>query len=189
MQKSFYTLMEDNPVIAAVKDENGLADCIACAETEVVFILYGDICSIGKIVDTVKHAGKTAIIHMDRIDGLMSKETSIEFIKDYIGADGIISTKSLLVKRAKELGLYAILRIFILDSMAFENIKKQLKIVRPDALEILPGLMPKVIQRVSRITRIPIIAGGLISEKEDVFSALSAGASCVSSTNSDVWKA
>ena len=174
-------------MIAAVKDENGLAACIACEETEIDFILYGDICSIGKIVNTVKRAGKTAIVHIDLIDGLMSKESSVEFIKEYTAADGIISTKPLMVNKAKELGMYAVLRVFILDSMAFENIKKRLKSVRPDALEILPGLMPKIIQRVSRIAKVPIIAGGLISEKDDVISALSAGAGCVSTTNRTIW--
>lgn len=34
----------------------------------------------------------------------------------------------------------------------------------------------------------PIIAGGLISEKDSVMSALSAGAMAVSSTNHEVWK-
>ncbi|MEG1720939.1 MAG: glycerol-3-phosphate responsive antiterminator, partial [Pseudoflavonifractor sp.] len=33
----------------------------------------------------------------------------------------------------------------------------------------------------------PIIAGGLIADKEDVTSALSAGAIAVSSTNREIW--
>ncbi len=33
-----------------------------------------------------------------------------------------------------------------------------------------------------------MIAGGLITEKEDVIAALSVGAIAVSSTNQDVWK-
>lgn len=187
MKENFYTLMENNPVIAAVKDSNGLAACTTCGEAEIIFILYGDICSIGKIVETVKAAGKTAIVHVDLVDGLMGKETSVEFIKEFTMADGIISTKPLLIKKAKELGMYSVLRIFILDSMSFENIRRQLKIVRPDALEILPGVMPKIIQKVNKIAKVPIIAGGLISEKEDVIAALSAGAICASTTNETVW--
>jgi len=38
------------------------------------------------------------------------------------------------------------------------------------------------------MTKVPIIAGGLISEKEDVVAALSAGAISVSTTNVNVWK-
>ncbi|MDD6816334.1 MAG: glycerol-3-phosphate responsive antiterminator, partial [Firmicutes bacterium] len=37
-------------------------------------------------------------------------------------------------------------------------------------------------------TAIPIICGGLISDKEDVIGALSAGAAAISSTNQKVWK-
>lgn len=188
MRYSFFELMEANPVIAAIKDEKGLENCCACEEIRVVFILYGDICTIGAIVERVKAAGKIAMVHMDLIDGLKGKESTVDFIKQFTAADGIISTKTNLIKRAKELGLYTVLRFFILDSMAYENIQKQLGVVRPDALEILPGLMPKIIRRVSKLTRVPVIAGGLIAEKEDVMAALGADAISVSTTNPEIWR-
>lgn len=188
MKENFFKLMEANPVIAAIKNAEGLDTCRTCEEIKVVFILYGDICNISQTIEKVKGAGKIAVVHMDLIEGLSGKETTVDFIKKYTAADGIISTRPALVKRGKELGLYAILRIFMLDSMAFENIQKQLNFVKPDALEILPGLIPKIIRRVSKMTKVPIIAGGLISEKEDVVAALSAGAISVSTTNANVWK-
>ena len=92
-----------------------------------------------------------------------------------------------MIKRARELSLYTTLRVFVLDSMAFENIEKQMSVARPDIIEILPGLMPKVIRRVCRLVKVPVIAGGLISDKEDVMAALSAGAISVSTTNQKVW--
>ena len=60
--------------------------------------------------------------------------------------------------------------------------------VRPDFIEVLPGVMPKVIGKVCKMSKTPIIAGGLISDKESVMAALSAGAIAVSSTNHEVWK-
>ena len=187
MRENFYELIEANPVIAAVKDDKGLDTLNSCEDVRVVFTLYGDICNIGRIVERIKEAGKIAIVHMDLIEGLSGKETTVDFIKEHTRADGIISTKPTLIKRGKELGLYTILRIFILDSMAFENIRKQMSVAKPDALEILPGLMPKIIRRVCKMARVPVIAGGLISEKEDVVAALGAGAISVSTTNPDVW--
>ena len=71
--------------------------------------------------------------------------------------------------------------------MAYENIEKQLNAVRPDIVEILPGAMPKVIRKVCRKVRQPVIASGLISDKEDIMVALAAGAIAVSSTNQEVW--
>ena len=90
--------------------------------------------------------------------------------------------------KAKELGMYTILRYFLLDSMAFENIRQQQHAVKPDYIEVLPGVMPKVIGKVCKMSKTPIIAGGLISDKESVMAALSAGAIAVSSTNHEVWK-
>lgn len=188
MKESFFKLMEANPVIAAIKNTEGLETCQTCKEIKIVFILYGNICNICRIVEKVKEAGKIAIVHIDLVEGLSGKETAVDFIKEQTAADGIISTKPALVKRGKELGLYGILRIFMLDSMSFKNIQRQLNCVKPDALEILPGLMPKIIRRVSKMTKVLIIAGGLISEKEDVVAALSAGAVSVSTTNTAVWK-
>lgn len=188
MEQVFFDLMEANPVIAAVKDDQGIKACCACEDIRIVFILYGDICSIGRIVEHVKAAGKMAMVHVDLIGGLSSKEVAVDFIRQATAADGIISTKPALIKRGKELQLYTTLRVFLLDSMAFENIQKQMSVARPDMIEILPGLMPKIIHRICRLVKVPVIAGGLISEKEDVVAALAAGAISVSSTNPQVWE-
>ena len=147
----------------------------------------GDICNISAIVGQIKESDKVAMVHIDLITGLSSKEVAVDFIRNNTSADGIISTKPALIKRARELSLYTTLRVFVLDSMAFENIEKQMSVARPDIIEILPGLMPKVIRRVCRLVKVPVIAGGLISDKEDVMAALSAGAISVSTTNQKVW--
>ncbi|MGN0251368.1 MAG: glycerol-3-phosphate responsive antiterminator [Oliverpabstia sp.] len=178
--------LEDCPVIAAVKDEQGLRACLK-SESSVVFVLYGDICSISTIVETIKAGGKYAVVHMDLIQGLGSKEISVDFLKQQTRADGIISTRPAMIRRAKELGLFTIMRFFVIDSMAYENIQKQTAAVCPDVIEILPGLMPKVIRKICQTVRRPVIAGGLISEKEDIMAALKAGAAAISTTNQQVW--
>ena len=54
MNKEFLDAIEANPIIAAVKDEQGLQNCLGREELTVIFILYGDIRSIGGIVIFVK---------------------------------------------------------------------------------------------------------------------------------------
>lgn len=152
-----------------------------------VFVLFGDICNISAIVKQIKNSDKLAMVHIDLVMGLGGKEIAVDFIKNSTQADGIISTKAAFIKRARELSLYTALRLFVLDSMAFEHIEKQVGIARPDLIEILPGLMPKVISRVCKLVKVPVIAGGLISDKEDVMAALAAGAISVSTTNPKVW--
>ncbi len=57
-----------------------------------------------------------------------------------------------------------------------------------DFIEVLPGIMPKIIKHIAGQAAVPVIAGGLISEKEDVMRALDAGAIAISTTNQAVWK-
>ena len=187
VSSSFYEAVEDNPIIAAVKNMNDLEVCCSLEDIRVVFILFGDICSVKEIVDKVKAAGKVAMVHVDLISGLSSKDIVVEFIQKNTKADGIISTKPTLIKKGRELGMFTILRYFLLDSMAYENIRQQQHAEKPDFIEVLPGVMPKIIKNVCKMSRIPIIAGGLISDKESVIDALSAGAIAVSSTNHEVW--
>lgn len=187
MDQRFYDAIEGSPVIAAVKDVKGLEACCKLEDVQVVFILFGDICNIRGIVKKVKDAGKTAMVHIDLIVGLNSKDIIVDYIKQNTAADGIITTKPALVKRARELGLFTILRYFLIDSMALENIRQQSCHVKPDFIEVLPGVMPKLVREVCQTTRTPVIAGGLIRDKEAVMAALSAGAIAVSTTNPDVW--
>ena len=188
MNQIFYDAVGNNPIIAAVKNMEDIEVSCAIEEIQVIFILFGDVCSIDRIVKRVKDAGKVAMVHVDLISGLSPKEISVEYLQEHTEADGIISTKPSLIKKAKELGMYTVLRYFLLDSMAFENIRQQQHMVRPDFIEVLPGVMPKVIGKVCKMSKTPIIAGGLISDKESVMAALSAGAIAVSSTNHEVWK-
>ena len=190
MNQEFYDAVEANPDIAAVKSDAGLQAAVEMEEIQVIFVLYGDVCTIPEILERIKAAGKKAMVHIDLIAGLSAKEISVEFIARQTRADGIITTKPALVRRAKELGIFAVLRFFVIDSLALkniENLEMQCGTSRPDFIEVLPGVMPKVLGRIAKVSRIPMIAGGLITEKEDVIAALSAGAIAVSSTNQDVW--
>lgn len=188
--REFINRIEMNPIIAAVKDDEGLKTALT-EDVEIIFVLYGDICSIPGIVEKIKKAGKVAMVHVDLITGLNnSKEVCLDFIKNNTKADGIITTKSNLISHAKELELNTVLRYFILDSMALQNIEKQARMpgVRPDIIEFLPGIvLPKMIKRINKVSRVPVIAGGLIADKEDVMNALEAGALAISTTNPDVW--
>ena len=190
-------LLATGPVIAAVKDADGLSAALD-SEVPVIFLLGGDILTVADAAARVRKAGKRvfvhldlvdglAAVHLDLVDGLAAREVSVDFIARQTAADGIISTKAALTRRGRELGLVSIQRFFLLDSMALDNIQRQ-RAQDCDLIEVLPGLMPKIIRRVAQSTGKPVIAGGLISDKEDVTNALSAGAVAVSTTNPAVWR-
>lgn len=178
--------LEDSPVIAAVKNTQGLQRCLTC-ESKVVFVLYGNINTVAEIVLRLKEAGKFVFVHIDLLDGLSAREASVEYLIENTRIDGIISTKPALIRYAKSHGLLTVQRFFVLDSLALENIRKTDPPNSADMVEILPGLMPKIIKKLSGEIQKPIIAGGLISDKDDIVTALNAGAIAISSTNQDVW--
>ena len=186
MNRRFKDAIENSPIIAAIKNDVELNQCLNC-DSQVIFILYGDICTIPEIVSKVKAAGKLPVVHLDLIHGLASKNIAADFIKKYTEADGVISTKPTIIHRAKELGMLTVLRVFLIDSMAYENLKTQVTAAKPDVVEVLPGMMPKVIGNICKDLPVPVIAGGMIREKEDVMALLKAGVTSVSSTNPEIW--
>ena len=186
MDQRLYEALQRNPIIAAVRDDGGLEACLQ-EDVQVVFVLYGDLCSISGIIGRIKDAGKLAIVHADLISGLSVKEISVDFLHRNTQADGIISTRANLIQRAKELQMMTILRVFLIDSMAYETALGA-KNLRPDAIDILPGLMPSMIRKLHQATGLPVLTGGLITHKQEVLQALDAGALAISSTAPAVWQ-
>ena len=81
MKKEFKEALEDSPIIAAIKDEEGLKKCLL-SDSRIIFILYGDICTIADIVNTVKSSGKLAMVHIDLISGLRSQDIVVDLINN-----------------------------------------------------------------------------------------------------------
>ena len=190
MGREFLEKIEASPVIAAVKEEQELVRALQ-SDVDVIFILYGDVCTIPSIVDRIKDTGRTTMVHLDLVAGLSPKEISVDYIRLQTRADGIITTRANLVRHARESGLATILRYFVLDSLALTNIEKQSQqhhASQPDLIEILPGIIsPKVLSHICQMSRVPVIAGGLIHDREDVMNALNAGAIAISTSTPDVW--
>lgn len=180
-------IFASSPVITAAKDEKGLEHALE-KDSAMVFILYGTICNISSIVERIKEHGKLAIVHVDLIAGLSSKDVAVDYIKANTRADGIISTKPALVKHAMEVGLIGGQRTFMIDSMALANTRKQLATFQPDFMEIMPGVMPKVLSQVREHTSVPLVAGGLLSDKQDIMAAFQAGVDAVSTTKEELWE-
>lgn len=187
--REFIERLSTEPIITAVKNDEGLEKSFKAA-SEAVFILYGDVATIPDIVKKIKDHGKIAMVHLDLVNGLSAKTAAVDYVKRFTEADGIITTKVPLIQYARNLELNTVLRYFVLDSIAVSNIEKQSLpgMVQPDVIEILPGvLLPSVISRINSLCRVPVMAGGLISTKEEVMSALRGGAAAVSTTNERVW--
>ena len=152
-------LLERNPVIPAVKDS----------------------------ITLEKALWKKVYTHIDMIDGLNSTNNGIDYIVNSVKPEGILTTKSNVVAHAYKNNINVIQRFFILDSLSYEKALQNIKENKIVAAEIMPGLMPKIIKKISSQTNVPIITGGLIKEKEDIINVINAGALSVSTTEVELW--
>lgn len=73
-----------------------------------------------------------------------------------------------------------------LDSQGIGSMNESIDLSKPDMIEIMPGVIGKIIKRFSMGT-IPVIAGGLIETKNEVTDAIRQGAIAVSTGNQKLW--
>lgn len=183
MKEKLLKQLEASPVIAAVRDH--LFDKALQSPVDVIFLLGCDIMSIKQRIDAAHQAGKTIFVHIDLAEGVGKDKCGIRFLSQ-CGVDGIISTKSNLIRQARELGLITVQRFFAYDSHGIDGILDVLGSTRPDIFEIMPGVIGKIINRFSNCG-IPMIAGGLIETKQELTSALKQGAYAVSTGSEALW--
>ncbi|MFD0715835.1 glycerol-3-phosphate responsive antiterminator [Paenibacillus sp. GCM10027626] len=181
--------LAQSPVIAAVRSPEYMEEALHSKAAN-LFIMGGSISELQHMVQAAKERGKGTFVHLDLIRGLSSADKeSVLFIRDFVGADGIITPKNHLIKEAKRLGVYAIFHLFIIDSHALSSSLALTQSAQPDAVEIMPGAIAKVVRHFSeQLEHIPIVASGLIETAEEAAETLQAGATAVSVSERSLWE-
>lgn len=186
VDQEFLSGLKSCPVIAAVRDMEGVRRA-ALSPVRAIFILGGSILNLGALCDVAHGAGKRVFVHLDLCEGLGKDVAGVDWCVQYARPDGLISTRSPLLKRASEKGLMTIQRLFLMDSASLNHGSKLLSAAGPDMVEVLPALVPKAITRLSRELKRPVIAGGMATEPMEVVQALQAGALAVSTSERALW--
>ena len=176
----------DSPVIAAVQNRQSLERALSLG-VPTVFLINTDIFSAKALVDTAKKSDTRVFLHMDLIDGLAASTRALDYVQTSMSPSGIISTRSALVKYARDQGIFAIQRFFMVDNASYENAVRSAAKIRPSMIELMPGIIPSVIKRFTHDVDSPVIAGGLITERKQVIAALSSGAIGVSTGREPLW--
>ena len=122
---------------------------------------------------------------MDFTDGLSKDTAGVDYIATK-KIDGIISTRINIIKAAKDNGIFCIQRFFMIDSRSMETTIESMRQIKPDMIEIMPGIAYKAIEKIGSVFEIPIIAGGLVEYKDEVYKALAAGAAMVSTGKKEI---
>ncbi|MBQ7097078.1 MAG: glycerol-3-phosphate responsive antiterminator [Clostridia bacterium] len=171
-------------VIAAISNKDMLLK--ACeSNCKIVFDLAPNIEQIEEYVEICHKHNKTLFVHIDLAEGIGKDKYGLRFLKR-LGVDGIISTRAVMIKTAKELEMKTVQRIFVLDSHSLRTAETIVK-NGADMIEVMPGVIPVAIREIHENVDIPIIAGGLVRNKEDVRMILEAGAVAASTSESDLW--
>jgi glycerol uptake operon antiterminator len=155
---------------------------------EYIVLLESHIGQLKSIVDLAKSHRKKLLLHVDLVEGLKNDEAAADFLCQSIQPAGLISTRANVILKAKQNGLIAIQRVFLLDSSALEKSYLLLERTQPDYIEVLPGVIPGLITEVQDRTGISILAGGLIRTVEDVEKALAAGATAVTTSQMELCR-
>ena len=179
-------MFQDNPIIVAVRNPKDIYDAIQ-SESQIIFLLTGNVFNLKKMVELCNKSGKYVFTHLDLIKGYSQDNYFIKYLKDEINPTGVITTKNNIITRAKQENLLTIQRLFLLDSSAMDISINSVRKIKPDAIEILPGLVPKLIKNVKKEINIPIVTGGFIETVEEVRSCLAAGAISVSTSHKPLW--
>ena len=178
--------MEKVRIIAAVRTDNELV-LAANSKVEIIFMLAPNIADIKRQAELVHKAGKKLFVHLDLAEGIGKDEYGIRFAKEQ-GADGIISTRTNIIKLARKVGIFTVQRFFIVDSHSIDTTVEAAKASNADMIEIMPGTMSKVIKRLQKELDMPIVAGGLLETKEEIKEAVSCGAAAISIGKKEFWE-
>ncbi len=175
------------PIIAAIKSVDKLDEALQ-SSVEIIFLLTGDVFNLKDMVERIHKRRKKAFVHIDLIEGITADAVGLRYICEKVQPDGIITTKGHLIKAAKKMKVVTVQRLFLLDSLSLDTGIQSIKTHNPDAVEILPGVMHKVTREIVLSSDKPIIAGGLIKDKDDVIQSLNAGAMGISTSAPEVWE-
>lgn len=154
-----------------------------------IVLLEVHLSNLKNLIDIATECNKKVLVHADLIQGLKGDDYGAEFLCHVMKPAGIISTRTNMIVKAKAKGLVAIQRTFLLDTIALEKSYSLIEKTIPDFIEVLPGIIPEMIDEVRERTGIPIISGGLIRTPEQVETALTAGSIAVTTSNPEIWKA
>lgn len=177
--------LAENPIIAAIRSDRDLTAAWD-APPPVWFLLNANILTLPGQIEAAHRCGKSVFVHLDLAEGLGKDHAGTAYLSR-LGADGVISTRSSVIRSAKLCGLCAVQRFFMVDSHSVATAAESIHTAQPDLVELMPGIIPKVVQRFSAECDVPVIAGGLIDSKSEILAALRAGAAAVSTGDHRLW--
>lgn len=182
---------EKYKMVAAIKDPKYIERAIENKDNlSAVLLMTGTILTVKRNVDFIQSHGLPVILHVEKIGGLQMDNDGIEFVKRNVKPAAIVTTKTGIIKKAKSSGLYVIQRVFLIDTDVYTNLEKDAanNQIGADMVEIMPCRAPDFLKRLTKVSPVPVITGGLLHSPEHAKEALENGAMAITTSNVEMWK-
>ncbi|WP_085991074.1 glycerol-3-phosphate responsive antiterminator [Oceanobacillus senegalensis] len=181
--------LHQNKMVAALKDPKYMEKMLKQKQNlSAVLLMTGTILTVKRYVDFIQDNGLPVILHVEKIGGLEMDKSGMDFVKKYVKPAAIVTTNQGIIKRAKKAGLFVVQRIFLIDTDVYHHLVQDPRNIQADVIEIMPSRAPDFIEKLSKVSPVPVITGGLLSLPEHAKVALEHGAIAVSTSNPDMWK-
>lgn len=189
LRKLFEERLKTRKLIAAIKEPKSIEKAIKYKENiSAVILMTGNVLTVKGYVDVLQKEGLPVILHVEKVGGLGLDDYGMEFIVKNVKPFAVVTTKSSIIKKAKSKGMFVIQRVFLIDTEVYNNLLENIEHLQSDIIEIMPSRAPDFLKKLTKVSPVPIITGGLLTNVHDAKDALAQGVSAVTTSNTDLWK-
>lgn len=189
MLKVFQERLEKHRMIAAIKEPKALEKAIKYKQNlSAVILMTGNILTVHQYVKLLHDEGLPVILHVEKVGGLQLDQYGIDFLYNIVKPFAIVTTKSNVIKKAKQKKMFVIQRVFLIDTEVYCQLEQSVNDSAADIIEIMPCRAPDFIKKLSLVTDKPLLTGGLLNTEKDAIEALQNGAAAVTTSNTELWK-
>lgn len=179
----------ENSVIPSIRRLQDVEAAIA-SPCPLVLLSNVHIGNLEALACRLREADKRVVVHADLLGGFRPDREGIKLLKNMYRLDGVFSQSSQVVSAAQKCGLWAVQRVFLMDSRSLERSLEILAESHPDGIEVLPGVLAS---RFSTLfarwdSAATLMAGGMIASADDADTLFARGYRAITASSTALWK-
>lgn len=173
-------------IIPSVKKVRDLPYALSCPG-KYILVSGFDISDLKEHIARIHASHKIAIVNPNLVGGLSPDATGLRLLRQHFEVDAIVSSSLQQLQIARREGMLCIQRLFLVDSHGWDTALVALRNSKVDAVEILPGHMAIKFAASLKTKGVPMLTGGFVKTKKEVWDVYSAGYSGVTTSQRDLW--
>lgn len=159
------------------------------SKSSYVILEMGNFMTMCQLVKEIKSFNKEVFVKINEIQGIKEDDDVVFEYLIKAGVFGVVSNKTKVLQKAKKNFLKVVYTAFVFDTKSLDTTLKNIENIKPDIVEVRPGIMPKVIKVIrEKNPSLPICATGIVTEDKEIDEALEAGAQSIVTSKLGLWK-